>query len=266
MSIIKSSVINLYSDSGHHYQSKVSDDRVDIQANTIPLNLKGKSISLTNVGGDAINDIVGTVTSILAQITQINTNISNLQVGYSVISELLADIPITQPKAIYKLERFYGSHHQVIGMTYEDGSQLSDDDKTALVGQYFTHRDLDNTLINKFTGVHGLNGGLYTSYSLLGVSIGTPILMLDEHVEITGQRPADYKLTGVDSDKPIIDITHADDTNLTDTEKSELKGRSFTHTNVDNPARIMFTAVNNGRMNVNDYMNDEPLGTPIFLV
>jgi hypothetical protein len=175
------SVINLYDGSGdHHYQTKVSSDRVDIQANTIPLNLTGTSISLTNQGGDTINDIVGAITSILAQITQININISNLQVSDSVVGELLADIPITQPNAtaIYTLSNHFGSGGYVIDVTNEDGSELSAAEINSLVNQNFTYDDLNNTAVIRFTRVQIGSGGLYVTPIMLGIPIGTKIIML----------------------------------------------------------------------------------------
>ena len=63
MSIVKSSVINLYDgvSGDHHFQSKVSSDRVDVQVATLPLNIKGTSINLTNEGGNSIQDVVETM-------------------------------------------------------------------------------------------------------------------------------------------------------------------------------------------------------------
>ena len=65
MSVVKSSVINLYDSlSGdNHFQAKVSSDRVDVQISSLPLNLKGATVNLTNEGGNTILDVVETIRS-----------------------------------------------------------------------------------------------------------------------------------------------------------------------------------------------------------
>ena len=65
MSVVKSSVINLYDSlSGdNHFQAKVSSDRVDLQISSLPLNLKGAAVNLTNEGGNTILDVVETIRS-----------------------------------------------------------------------------------------------------------------------------------------------------------------------------------------------------------
>ena len=63
MSSVKSSVINLYDalSGDNHFQTKVSSDRVDLQVATLPLNLKGSIVSLSNEGGNQIVDVVETM-------------------------------------------------------------------------------------------------------------------------------------------------------------------------------------------------------------
>ena len=70
MSIVKSSVLNLYDSltGDKHYQQKVSSDRVDLQTTTLPLNLKGTSINLSNEGGQQVSDIVSTTLSIIQSV------------------------------------------------------------------------------------------------------------------------------------------------------------------------------------------------------
>jgi hypothetical protein len=60
MSIVKSSVVNLYDavTGDHHFQAKVSSDRVDLQVSTLPVHLKSTSFNLTNEGGNSITDVV----------------------------------------------------------------------------------------------------------------------------------------------------------------------------------------------------------------
>ena len=60
MSIVKSSVVNLYDavTGDHHFQAKVSSDRVDLQVSTLPLHLKSTSFNLTNEGGNSVSDVV----------------------------------------------------------------------------------------------------------------------------------------------------------------------------------------------------------------
>jgi hypothetical protein len=82
VSIVKSSVINLYDGvSGeHHFQAKVSSDRVDLQIPTLPLVLKGTSISLTNVGGSSVDDVVGTILNTIQSVTdEVNARIADVQ-------------------------------------------------------------------------------------------------------------------------------------------------------------------------------------------
>jgi hypothetical protein len=71
MSVVKSSALNLYdSVSGNnHFQTKVSSDRVDIQISSVPLYLKGTSLHLTNVNGNAITDVVETILGIIQTAT-----------------------------------------------------------------------------------------------------------------------------------------------------------------------------------------------------
>ena len=60
MSVVKSSVINLYDSltGSKHFQTKVSSDRVDLQVSTLPLYLKGTTVNLCNEGGNVVLDVV----------------------------------------------------------------------------------------------------------------------------------------------------------------------------------------------------------------
>ena len=70
MSIIKSSVLNPYDGvvGDHHFQSKVSSDRVDIQSTTLPVHMKGTTINFTNEGGNTIQDVVETILATQASV------------------------------------------------------------------------------------------------------------------------------------------------------------------------------------------------------
>ena len=59
----KSSTVNLYDalTGDNHFMAKVSSDRMDLCATTVPLNLKGTAVNLYNEGGQYINDVVSTV-------------------------------------------------------------------------------------------------------------------------------------------------------------------------------------------------------------
>jgi hypothetical protein len=266
MSIIKSSVINLYDGEGtHNFQSKVSSDRVELQSNTLPINLKGTSISLSNQGGDTINDVVGVMQSILSQLVNINDQLNHLQIGDSSISTLLADVIITPAPKTYKLAEMIGSFNIIIRITHADGSELSNDEKTALVGVSFTYRDLSNTASIKFTGVHP--NGLYLGWDMPGVPLGTDIIII-ESVEITGPRNADYILLGYSDEENVskITITYTDNSELSPRDKTELLGRSFTHTSYDNTARIRFSNVDASGFDVTGLASDLEIGTKIFLV
>ena len=249
MSIIKSSVINLYDGSGtHNYQSKVSSDRVELQSSTLPLGLKGTSISLTNQNGDTITDAVGTMKSLLEQITQLNSLTSDIEAS----------------PAPYKLSEMYGSFNAIMGITYADGTALSDDEKAALVGRYFTHRSLSNTAIIKLSGVHNVHGGFYLGVRMPGVPIGTDIIIIDP-VEITGARGADYTVTASNSNGTIIDISHADGSELIASQKQELIGREFTFGAYDADERIKFTNFYESSLYLNS-ATSMIIGTGIFLV
>lgn len=66
MSILKSSVINLYDalSGQEQFQAKVSSDRADLLINTLPLNLTGTKVNISNYGGGSVLDVVGTVVAI----------------------------------------------------------------------------------------------------------------------------------------------------------------------------------------------------------
>ena len=66
MSIVKSSVINLYDalSGQEQFQAKVSSDRADLLINTLPLNLTGTKVNISNYGGGSVLDVVGTVAGI----------------------------------------------------------------------------------------------------------------------------------------------------------------------------------------------------------
>ena len=66
MSILKSSVINLYDalSGQEQFQAKVSSDRADLLINTLPLNLTGTKVNISNYGGGSVLDVVGTVAGI----------------------------------------------------------------------------------------------------------------------------------------------------------------------------------------------------------
>ena len=66
MSILKSSVINLYDalSGQEQFQAKVSSDRADLLINTLPLNITGTKVNISNYGGGSVLDVVGTVVAI----------------------------------------------------------------------------------------------------------------------------------------------------------------------------------------------------------
>lgn len=263
MSIIRSSVINLFNGTGDHtFQTKVSSDRVELQTDTIPLNLRGTSISLTNQGGETITDVVSVVKDILNQLTLMNTRITNLQINDVAITTLIENIQITPAPIVYKLAAMVGTFNTTIRITAND-KELTPEELNALVGQQFTYRDLSNTAIVKFTAIHEASQGFYLNIEMKNVPVGTPILFINP-VEITGPREPDYVMSAVEDTK--IRITFVDGTELTAREKDELLGRTFTYSTYESDVRLRFQ--NNdasGLFYLNGYITAE-IGTNIFLV
>jgi hypothetical protein len=263
MSIIRSSVINLFNGTGEHtFQTKVSSDRVELQTDTIPLNLRGTSISLTNQGGETITDVVSVVKDILTQLTLMNTRITNLQINDVAITTLIENIQITPAPIIYKLAAMVGSYNVIIRITAND-KELSTEELTALIGQHFTYRDLSNTAIVKFTGVHDPSQGLYLDIEMKNVPVGTRLFFITP-VEITGDRDPDYVMSAVEDTK--IRITFVDGTELTARERDELLGRTFTYGTYNSDVRLRFQINDaSGLFYLNGYVTAE-IGTNIFLV
>jgi hypothetical protein len=257
MSIIKSSVINLYDGGGtHQYQSKVSSDGVKLQSSTLPMNLTGTSISLTNEGGDSIVDAVGTMKSMLEQITLLNTNIDNL-------NTLTSDIPITPaPYKLIGLSNWFGR----VRLAHANGTELTLEELTALVDQYFTYRSLSNTAILKFQNIHFNPNALEISWNMPGVQPGTDIIIIADPVEITGARDADYILTGSNASGSIIEITYADGNALSGEDKRELVGREFTYGTYSAVVRSQFTNYDATSMYLNSPLSDMTIGLEIFLI
>jgi hypothetical protein len=250
MSIIKSSVINLYDGStgDHLFQTKVSSDTINLQCATLPINLTGTSISLTNEGGDTIPDAVGTITSLLTQTAS----------SHAVLNTLFADIDVSP--AHYKLKTLYNTG--VIVITYADGTELSDAERDALVEKYFTYRDLNNTAIIKFTARHNLYPALYTSENLTEVPIGSTIIVVD-YVEMVGPRDANYTIASVDGH--LINFNHIDGTAISESEKRELVGRWFNYVTYDSTRNRMQVSNTSGIV-VAFNMTGVAVGSSVFLV
>ena len=66
MSIVKSSCLNLYDavSGDHHFQTKVSSDKVDMYVSSLPITIKGTKVHITNEGGDTVQDLVQTTKDI----------------------------------------------------------------------------------------------------------------------------------------------------------------------------------------------------------
>ena len=89
MSVVKSNVLNLFDavTGEHHFQQKVSSDRVELQVSTLPLNLKGTTINLTNAGGQQVSDIVSTTLSIIQSV--VNETSSRISAVSSELPQML---------------------------------------------------------------------------------------------------------------------------------------------------------------------------------
>jgi hypothetical protein len=216
---IKSSVINLYngSDGAHQFQSKVTSTQIDIKCSTLPIVVTGTNISFSKVGGPVINDVVETITTTLAQITQLQATLGTL----------FDDIELSN--TVYKIKSVdaYGQ----IGITHADGTELSDAEKLELVNRHFT---FDNT-VRRFTGVKN-NGIMYVSSRFELDSVGLVIYLITPEI---------YKITGFYDDA--IGVSNVDDTNV---DKETLVGRYFV-VDADYTRIIRFTGISG------DYMNTD---------
>jgi hypothetical protein len=88
--------------------------------------------------------------------------------------------------------------------------------------------------------------------------------MLPDYVEITGERPADYKLSV--NNNSYITITYTDDSALSAQDKRDLISRWWTHTSYTNTARNRFPNVMGGNLYVSYGVAALALGTEIWLV
>jgi hypothetical protein len=255
MSIIKSSVINLYDGStgDHLFQTKVSSDTVNLQCATLPINLTASSISLTNQGGNAIPDAVGTITGMLADITRIAAI-------ESAFNTLFADIEPLSPH--YILTATYEASDAIIGITYADGTELSDAELTALVGKYFTYRDTNNTALIIFTAFSVPWHALFTSETMTFVPIGSTIIVVD-YVEMVGPRDANYTIASVNGN--LINLNHIDGTAISESEKRELVGRWFNYVTYDSTRNRMQNSSTSGII-VAFNMTGVAVGSSVFLV
>ena len=68
------STINLYNTNADHLQAKVNTDSVAIHVNTLPLSLKGSKISIENVAGNVVPDLVETVLNTIQSVTDETTS------------------------------------------------------------------------------------------------------------------------------------------------------------------------------------------------
>jgi hypothetical protein len=219
MSFIKSSAINLYDgETGNNlFQSKVSNDRVELISTTLPINVSGTSIVLKNESGDTINDAVGTITTVLADLTRIATVESSF-------NSLFADIETEALNPSYILTQTYGRFFGIVGITHLDGSALTNVEMIALVNKYFTYRDMQNTALIQFTAFNSVYPGLYTSEFMELVPIGSTLIVYD-YVPATGARDPNYTVSSVAGHA--VNFTKIGGAALSETEKYELVGRWF---------------------------------------
>jgi hypothetical protein len=257
MSFIKSSVINLYDgQTGNNlFQSKVSDDKVELISTTLPINLSGTSIVLKNEGGDTINDVVATITTALADLTRISTVESSF-------NSLFADVETEPLNTTYIFTQIFGSSYGIVGLTHPDGSALTNGEMSALVNEYFTYRDMQNTALIKFTSFTSFYPGLYTSELMEFVPIGSTFIVYD-YVPATGPRDANYTVSSVAGQT--VNFTKIGGATLSETEKFELVGRWFASPNHDSTQNRIQNSNATGLVVAYD-MSAIPLGSNIFLI
>ena len=66
--------INLYNAANDHFQTKVKANSVDIHVNTLPMSLKASTISIENVSGNSVVDLVETVLDTIQSVSDETTN------------------------------------------------------------------------------------------------------------------------------------------------------------------------------------------------